>query len=112
MKGNTFADGKFDAERDWEGRHTAGYVVYKGKMWIIGGDANQGHYQNDVWNSTDGGTWRQVNRGRPVPWGPRALHHTLVFKGNIWVMVERELAMQKRRQQLIRRKNRLRKLYE
>ena len=23
-------------------------------MWIVGGDANQGHYQNDVWNSADG----------------------------------------------------------
>ena len=53
-------------------------------MWIIGGDANQGNYQNDVWNSADGKSWRLVNNA--VPWAPRALHYTLVFKNRIWVM--------------------------
>lgn len=43
-----------------------GYVVYKDKMWIIGGDCNQKHYQNDVWNSEDGKTWTYVNRGKDV----------------------------------------------
>jgi hypothetical protein len=86
VKSNTFLDLNFDPAADWEGRHTAGYVVYKGKMWIIGGDVNQGHYQNDVWNSTDGKTWTWVNKGRPVPWGPRALHYTLVFRDKIWVI--------------------------
>ena len=86
VKPNTFKDASFDAIRDWEGRHTAGYVVYKEKMWIIGGDPLQGHYQSDVWNSTDGRTWTHVNKGRPVPWGPRALHYTLVFEDKIWVM--------------------------
>ena len=47
-KPNTFLDKTFDTTRDWEGRHTAGYVVYRNKMWIVGGDVNQGHYQNDV----------------------------------------------------------------
>jgi hypothetical protein len=83
---NTFLDRTFDATRDWEGRHTAGYVVYKGRMWIVGGDVNQGHYHFDVWNSADGKRWAHVNNGRPVPWGPRALHHTLVFGGKIWVL--------------------------
>ena len=49
-------------------------------MWIVGGDVNQGHYQNDVWNSADGKTWTLVNKGKPVPWGPRALHYTVAFK--------------------------------
>jgi len=68
----------------WEGRHTAGYLVHDGKMWIVGGDGNQGHYQNDVWSSSDGVTWECVNGN--VPWGPRLLHHTVAFKGKIWVM--------------------------
>jgi hypothetical protein len=85
-KPNTFLDAPFDATRDWEGRHTAGYVVYQDKMWIVGGDVNQGHYHFDVWNSADGKRWSYVNRGRPVPWGPRALHYTLVFKDKIWVL--------------------------
>lgn len=85
-KANTFLDRSFDAKRDWEGRHTAGYVVYKDQMWIVGGDVNQGHYHFDVWNSTDGKKWHFVNEGKPVPWGPRALHYTLVFRDQIWVM--------------------------
>jgi len=68
----------------WEGRHTAGYVVYKDRMWIVGGDGNQGHYQNDVWSSADGVTWDCASTN--VPWGPRVLHYTLVFQDKIWVM--------------------------
>ncbi len=85
-KPNTFLDKNFDPASDWEGRHTAGYVVHKEKMWIVGGDVNQGHYQNDVWNSSDGRNWNLVNRDRPVPWGPRALHYTVAFQGKIWIM--------------------------
>ncbi|MHB8736840.1 MAG: thioredoxin family protein [Terriglobales bacterium] len=84
-KPNSFVD-QFDPSGDWEGRHTGGYVVYKDKMWIIGGDANQKHYQNDVWNSADGKTWFWINQEQPVPWGPRVLHYTLVFQDKIWVM--------------------------
>jgi len=86
VKANTFLDKSFDPTSDWEGRHTAGYVVYKNKMWIVGGDVNQHHYHYDVWNSADGKTWTYVNKERKVPWGPRALHYTLVFKDRIWVM--------------------------
>ena len=42
VKGNTFTDSQFDTTSDWEGRHTAGYAVYKDKMWIIGGDCQPG----------------------------------------------------------------------
>ena len=68
----------------WEGRHTAGYVVHNGRMWIVGGDCNQGHYQNDVWSSADGIHWDLANDH--VPWAPRVLHYTLAFDGRIWVM--------------------------
>src|SRR5262245_25924005 len=43
-KPNTFLDRSFDSTSDWEGRHTAGYAVFKDKLWVIGGDVNQGHY--------------------------------------------------------------------
>lgn len=87
-KPNTFHNiGKtFNRYSDWAGRHTAGYAVFNDRMWIVGGDANQGHYHNDVWNSPDGKTWEYVNKQKPVPWGPRALHHTVVFDGRIWIM--------------------------
>jgi hypothetical protein len=67
----------------WEGRHTAGYVVFKDKMWIVGGDANRSHYQNDVWSSADGVNWDLVCE--EVPWRDRVLHCTAVFQAKIWV---------------------------
>jgi len=85
-KPNTFLDRTFDSGKDWEGRHTAGYAVFKDRMWIVGGDVNQGHYHNDVWSSADGKKWDFVNAGRPVPWGPRALHYTCVHKDRLWVI--------------------------
>jgi len=85
-KPNTFLDDSFDNTKDWEGTHTAGYVVYRDQMWIVGGDPLQGHYQNDVWNSEDGRTWNHVNPGRPVPWRPRVLHHTFVLNDKIWIL--------------------------
>jgi len=80
-------DGKtwtLQTHADWEGRHTAGYAVHRDKMWIVGGDANQGHYQNDVWKSADGILWEQVSSA--IPWGPRALHYTVSFDDKLWIM--------------------------
>ncbi len=68
----------------WEGRHTAGYVVHDGQMWVVGGDAIQGHYQNDVWRSADGRRWECVTRS--APWGPRVLHYVAAHDGRIWVL--------------------------
>jgi hypothetical protein len=83
-KANTFLDGDFDPTLDWEGRHTAGYAVHQDKLWIVGGDPLQGHYQDDVWNSSDGRDWNCVTR--QAPWGPRALHYTVAFRDKLWVM--------------------------
>ncbi|MBM3738461.1 MAG: hypothetical protein FJW39_21995 [Acidobacteria bacterium] len=81
---NSFRDASFDPARDWEGRHTAGYAVLNGRMWIVGGDANQKHYQNDVWSSADGAAWTRV--AVDPPWAPRVLHYTLAFKDRLWVI--------------------------
>ena len=86
VKPNTFRDQSFDATADWEGRHTGGYAVFQNRMWLVGGDSNQGHYHNDVWNSTDGKNWQLVNKEKPVPWGPRVLHYTVVHDDQIWVI--------------------------
>lgn len=84
VRSNTFRDASFDPVRDWEGRHTAGYAVFRGKLWIIGGDANQHHYQNDIWSSPDGKTWTRV--AAEAPWSPRVLHYTVVHRNRIWVI--------------------------
>ena len=85
-KPNTFLDRTFDPHSDWEGRHTAGYAVLHDKLWIVGGDANQGHYQNDIWNSDDGKNWQLVASGSQLPWANRALHYTVTFRNRIWVI--------------------------
>jgi hypothetical protein len=68
----------------WEGRHTAGYVVHRGRMWIVGGDCLRGHYQGDVWSSADGIAWELATEA--VPWAPRVLHSTLAFDDRMWIM--------------------------
>jgi hypothetical protein len=69
---------------DWEGRHTFGNLVHNDKMWVVGGDELQGHFQKDVWNSNDGIVWNKVCDS--VPWGDRMTHMTCSYNGKIWVM--------------------------
>lgn len=71
-------------EAPWEGRHTAGAAVHDGRMWIIGGDPIQGHYQPDVWSSRDGKIWECATTH--APWGDRILHMTAAFNGALFVM--------------------------
>jgi hypothetical protein len=83
-KPQTFTSGDFDADADWEGRHTGGYAVLGDRMWIVGGDPLQGHYQGDVWSSSDGKTWTRATK--TTPWGQRALQYTVAFGDRLWVM--------------------------
>ena len=69
---------------DWEGRHCFGSIIHNGKMWVIGGDQLQGHYQKDIWNTSDGINWTKICDS--VPWGDRMTHMTCSFDGKIWVM--------------------------
>ena len=84
VKPNSHFDDRFDPASDWEARHTAGYAVYRDKMWIIGGDPLLGHYQFDVWNSADGRTWDLHTKD--VPWLPRVYHDVAVFDDKLWMM--------------------------
>jgi hypothetical protein len=68
-----------NAAAPWSARHCMGTVVYKNKMWIIGGDGN-----TDVWNSEDGITWNLITD--TVPWGKRYKPYVLVFHDTIWLM--------------------------
>jgi hypothetical protein len=85
IKENSFTVA-FDCRNGWEGTHTAGYVVYQDRMWIIGGDPLQGHYQCEVWNSEDGVNWTHVNDGVPMPWAPRVLHYTFALNNALYII--------------------------
>ena len=70
-------------------RIAAGAVVFKDRMWILGGTENyyfgdKKSLKNDVWSSADGKEWKQetANAG----WSPRAYHQAVVHAGKIWVL--------------------------
>ena len=60
--------------------HTA--LVYKDKIWIIGGYSNG--LKNDVWNSTDGVNWEVLeNNGS---FDVRNEHSAAVYDDKIWII--------------------------
>ncbi len=68
----------------WESRHTFGTLVFNNKIWVLGGDQAQNHFQPDVWNSSDGVHWNLIDSA--APWGDRVTHITCVFNNKMWVM--------------------------
>lgn len=68
----------------WSGRTAAGCVVFKDRVWIMGG-MQDGKRRNDVWSSADGLNWRQETAA--APWSRRQLHdNVVVHDGMIWVI--------------------------
>lgn len=74
----------------WSARMGAGAVVFKDKMWILGGTEDylfakdDKHLRNDVWCSSDGQEWNLATGS--ASWSPRALHQAVVFKDKIWLL--------------------------
>ncbi len=71
-------DSNFPTRRRYD--HTT--LVYKDKIWIIGGYSNG--LKNDVWNSTDGVNWVQLeNNGS---FDVRNEHTATVYDNKIWII--------------------------
>ncbi len=73
----------------WSPRLAAGALVFKNKMWILGGTedyyfGDERNVKNDVWSSRDGKTWEQAT-GRAA-WPPRAYHAAVVHDGKMWIL--------------------------
>lgn len=73
----------------WTPRIAAGAVVFKDRMWILGGTENyyfgdDKSLRNDVWSSADGKEWKQETAS--APWSPRAYHQAIVHDDKIWVL--------------------------
>lgn len=80
---------KVAAAAGWSPRLAAGAVVFKDKLWILGGSedyyfGNERSLRNDVWSSEDGANW--ILETSSAPWAPRAFHQALVFDGRLWVL--------------------------
>jgi hypothetical protein len=68
---------------EWQERFQHSSVVFKNKMWILGGE-NNGIQLNDVWYSSDGKYWKQASP--KAVWSGRACFSSVVFKNKIWVI--------------------------
>ena len=72
----------------WTPRIASAVVVFKDKMWLLGGTENyyfgdDKSLKNDVWSSSDGKTWKQATAD--AGWSPRAYHQAAVLNGRIYV---------------------------
>ena len=74
----------------WSARRRHQAVSFNGALWLLGGNDNS--KKNDVWKSTDGETWTQVDAngssvvGLNAPWSPRWGHQAVSFNDALWIL--------------------------
>lgn len=68
---------------DLPGRIFPGTVVFRDRIWIVGGYDGQRH-RNDIWSSADGVEWRQ--EAEQAAWSPRVSMGLVVFRGRLWML--------------------------
>lgn len=69
----------------WQPRDSQGEVVFRDRLWILGGWFNS--FQSpprDVWSSADGKSWTEVTR--EAPWQHSDLPMSIVYKDRMWLM--------------------------
>lgn len=74
---------------EWPERHDHSSVVFDDRLWVIGGQLGligqaENEVYRDVWQSSDGVTWREVSAG--AGWGERQSHTSAVFDDRMWVI--------------------------
>ena len=68
----------------WKDRYSHTSVVFKNKMWVMGGQGFPDGSRNDVWWSDDGVNWNLATDN--AAWSPRYVHSSVAFDNKIWVM--------------------------
>ncbi|WP_339728362.1 GDSL-type esterase/lipase family protein [uncultured Gimesia sp.] len=72
------------AKAPWQERLWFSTVVYRDRMWVIGGWSNNpAKNKNDAWYSQDGKNWTQLKSN--VVWKARHEHSAFVFQDKIWL---------------------------
>ncbi len=73
-----------DNHPGFERRHSHATLLWKDKLWIIGGDWWQQKYNHDVVSSTNGIDWKvEISQ---TPWKDRALLVSGIFQDKIWMV--------------------------
>jgi hypothetical protein len=75
------------ANAAWTPRLAAAVVVFKGRMWLLGGTENyyfgdDRSLKNDVWSSADGKEWTLATAA--AGWAPRAYHQAVVLNDRLY----------------------------
>lgn len=69
---------------EWSPRLWFSSVVYRDRMWVLGGWSGNPHKNwGDVWHSRDGKQWKQLKSD--ISWKERHEHSVYVFRDKIWV---------------------------
>ena len=69
---------------------SSGQVVFKDRLWIIGGGTYdtpttpERRFYNDVWSTADGVNWTCHTQQAAFP--PRQYHEVAAWDGKLWVM--------------------------
>lgn len=79
----------FEGDAGWSPRLSAGFTVFKDRMWVLGGtesfyDHSDKMVRNDVWSSADGRNWKLETPA--APWSARAHGQAVVFDNKIWIL--------------------------
>ena len=70
-------------EAPWGPRLWFSSVVYRDRMWVIGGWSQAQDNFGDVWYSRDGTNWTQLQSD--IIWKSRHEHSAYVFKDKLWI---------------------------
>jgi hypothetical protein len=68
----------------FSGRFGFESVVFKGKLWVIGGSSTNLDYFNDIWYSNDGISWTKATEN--PGFSPRRNHQVVEYKGQLWLI--------------------------
>jgi N-acetylneuraminic acid mutarotase len=69
----------------WPPRIWFSAVVYRNRIWVLGGWSNEpSRNWNDVWHTADGKNWEQLKT--KTIWSPRHEHSAYVFRDRLWMV--------------------------
>ena len=75
---------KVTENAEWSPRLWFSSVVYRDRMWVLGGWSNNPSQNwGDVWYSSDGSHWQQLKSS--TIWKARHEHSAFVFRDKIWL---------------------------
>lgn len=71
------------ASAPWKPRLWFSAVVYRGRIWVLGGWSKEHDNFDDVWHSVDGKNWEKLESS--TIWKARHEHSAFVFQDKLWI---------------------------